>query len=103
LRVEGSGAWSVYIIRCGDGTLYTGITTNLERRLKMHAAGRGARYTRGRGPFRVLRVETGFRRGDALRRELALKRMTRAAKLRLRNSQPSTLNPQPVTAAARRP
>jgi putative endonuclease len=74
-------SWSVYILRCGDGTLYTGVTTDLPRRLKAHRAGRGARYTRGRGPFRVLLVQDVGARGDALRRELALKRMSRTSKL----------------------
>ncbi len=76
-------AWRVYILRCGDGTLYTGVTTDLERRLAAHRAGRGARYTRGRLPLRVVFVEDVGARGDALRRELAIKRMTRAEKRRL--------------------
>jgi putative endonuclease len=71
------------MLRCGDGTLYVGITNDLSRRLAMHEAGRGAKYTRGRGPFRVVRREHFDEKGDALRRELALKRLSRAAKLRL--------------------
>ena len=42
--------WSVYILECGDGTFYTGITTDIDKRLKLHLAGKGAKYTRGRGP-----------------------------------------------------
>ena len=79
-------SWSVYVLRCGDGTLYTGVTTDLERRLAMHARGRGARYTRGRGPFTVLHAEHGLGHGDALRREHALKRLSREEKLSLRRA-----------------
>lgn len=78
--------WSVYLLRCGDGTLYTGTTTDLARRVRLHERGRGARYTRGRGPFVVLYTEGGMSRGAALRREWQLKRMKRAAKLALRAS-----------------
>jgi putative endonuclease len=59
------------------------VTTDLERRVVEHARGRGARYTRGRAPFAVVHVEHGLGHGDALRREMALKRMTRAEKLAL--------------------
>ena len=76
----GAARWLVYVLRCGDGTLYTGVTTDLARRLAAHRAGRGARYTRGRGPLRVVHVEDVGGRGDALRREHAIKRMSRAAK-----------------------
>ena len=72
--------WTVYILRCADGTLYTGVTTDLERRLRMHHAGTAARYTRGRGPFVVFHVEEVGSRGDALRREIAIKRMSAAEK-----------------------
>jgi predicted GIY-YIG superfamily endonuclease len=75
--------WFVYILRCRDGTLYTGVTTDVARRVAAHAAGRGARYTRGRGPFAVVRVETHPGRGAALRREVELKRLARAEKLLL--------------------
>ena len=73
----------VYILRCKDGTLYTGVTTDVTRRVRDHATGRGARYTRGRGPFAVVHVEEIGPRGDALRRELAVKRLPRAEKLAL--------------------
>lgn len=75
--------WVVYILRCADGTLYTGITNDLPKRLAAHTAGRGARYTRGRGPFRVVFVEEQLGRGDALRREHALKQLGRAEKREL--------------------
>ena len=75
--------WIVYLLRCGDGTLYAGITNDLEARLAAHRSGRGARYTRGRGPLEVVHVEKRRTKGAALRREYALKRMRRADKLRL--------------------
>ena len=86
--------WHVYLARCGDGTLYTGVTTDMERRLRMHHAGRAARDTRGRGPFVVLHLEVVGSRGDALRRELAIKRLSAEEKRRL---------PRAARAAARRP
>jgi putative endonuclease len=73
----------VYVARCGDGTLYTGATTDLWRRLEQHAAGRGARYTRGRGGVRLLHCEAAATWGAALRREAAIKRLPRARKLLL--------------------
>ncbi len=75
--------WIVYLLRCGDGTLYAGITNDLEARLAAHRSGRGARYTRGRGPLEVVHVERRRSKGAALRREYALKRMRRADKLAL--------------------
>jgi len=75
--------WFVYILRCGDGTLYTGIATDPERRLSEHLAGSGAKYTRGRGPLALVYRERCPDRSAALRREAALKRMTRAEKLAL--------------------
>jgi predicted GIY-YIG superfamily endonuclease len=73
----------VYVLRCADGTLYTGVTTDLVRRVRMHERGRGARYTRGRGPFEVLYTEANLSRGAALRREAALRRLPRRDKLAL--------------------
>lgn len=75
--------WVVYILRCADGTLYTGITTDLPRRIADHEAGKGAKYTRGRGPFDLLLVESFPDKGGALKRELEIKAMGRADKLRL--------------------
>lgn len=72
--------WFVYVLRCGDGSLYTGVTTDLERRLALHAAGRGARYTRGRGPLEIVHVEDLGEQGAALRREREIKRLSTAAK-----------------------
>lgn len=75
--------WSVYLLRCGDGTLYTGIALDVARRVAAHGDGRGARYTRGRGPFTVLATRACASKGDALRLELAVKRLPRDAKLAL--------------------
>ncbi|OLC18933.1 MAG: hypothetical protein AUH38_02515 [Deltaproteobacteria bacterium 13_1_40CM_68_24] len=75
--------WCVYLLRCADGTLYTGITTDLHKRLAAHARGRGARYTRGRAPLTLLHAEPARTRSAALRREHELKRLRRAAKLAL--------------------
>ena len=75
--------WCVYLLRCGDGSLYAGMTNDLDKRLRAHEAGRGARYTRGRGPLEVVLVEKKRTRSTALRREAALKRLSRAQKLAL--------------------
>ena len=76
-------AWHVYVARCDDGTLYTGITTDPARREAAHNAGRGASYTRSRRPVRLILVEPAADRGAALRRELAIKRLPRPEKERL--------------------
>lgn len=73
----------VYILRCGDGTLYTGWTTDLEHRVAMHNAGKGAKYTRARRPVRLEYYEEYMDKKEALRRECAIKKMTRNEKLRL--------------------
>jgi putative endonuclease len=71
------------MLRCRDGTLYTGATNNLERRLATHGRGRGAAYTRARLPVTLVWSEPAGDRGAALRREAAIKRLSRADKLRL--------------------
>jgi putative endonuclease len=73
-------AWTVYLARCGDGTLYTGITTDPERRLAQHNAGSGAAYTRTRLPVTLIYREPVSDRSSALRREQAIKKLTRAEK-----------------------
>jgi putative endonuclease len=73
-------AWTVYLARCRDGTLYTGITTDPERRLAEHNAGSGAAYTRTRLPVVLVYWETASDRSSALRREHAIKGLSRAAK-----------------------
>lgn len=76
-------AWVVYILECADGTLYTGVTNRLDERVAKHEAGTGAKYTRGRGPFRLFYSETRETRSEALKRELVIKAMSRAEKLKL--------------------
>jgi putative endonuclease len=76
-----SAPWWVYVVRCRDGTLYTGIARDLDRRLGQHNAGKGARYTRGRAPVTLLASAGPMPRTDALRLELAVKRQPRARKL----------------------
>ncbi|MGH7437985.1 MAG: GIY-YIG nuclease family protein [Polyangiaceae bacterium] len=73
--------WFVYVARCSDDTLYVGIARDVAARIAAHDAGRGARYTRGRGPLEVLATRRCPNVGAALRLELALKRLTRAEKL----------------------
>jgi putative endonuclease len=73
----------VYILQCADGTLYTGWTTDLERRLRAHNSGRGAKYTRGRRPVRLVYQEEQPTRSAAQRREAAIRRLSRADKLKL--------------------
>ena len=73
----------VYIVRCADDTLYTGYARDPEARVRAHNAGRGARYTSGRGPVRLVYVEAFRSHGKALRREYHLKQLPRAKKLAL--------------------
>ena len=75
--------WKLYILRCGDGTLYTGITTDVEKRLAAHRAGKGAKYTRGRGPLELVYQENLTDHSTALKREREIKAMTRAEKEKL--------------------
>ncbi len=77
------GGWVCYLVECGDGTLYCGITNSLEKRLAQHNAGEGAKYTRGRAPVRLAHVEPCPDKSAALRREKAIKALPRAAKLAL--------------------
>jgi predicted GIY-YIG superfamily endonuclease len=72
--------WSVYVLRCADGSLYTGATNDPTRRCERHNAGKGARYTRGRRPVLLVYLERHPGRGAALRREAAIKALTRRAK-----------------------
>jgi len=73
----------VYILRCRDGSLYTGVTNDLTRRLRRHNAGTASAYTRSRRPVRLVYQERQPDRSAALRREAALRRLSRAAKLAL--------------------
>jgi putative endonuclease len=80
--------WQVYIIRCSDGSLYTGITLDIGRRFVQHAGRQGARYFRGRRPEAVVYLEDGHTRSSASRRESQIKRLGRAQKLKLIRSAP---------------
>lgn len=75
--------WFVYVVRCRDGTLYTGISRDVDARLAKHNQGKGARYTRGRGPVALVHSEVATTYGAALRREAAIKALPRQAKLEL--------------------
>ena len=72
--------WRVYLLECSDGSYYTGIAKDVEARLADHNAGKGAKYTRGRTPARLVAKSGGMDRGDALRAELRIKRLDRAEK-----------------------
>ena len=73
-------AYWVYILRCADGTLYTGITDDVERRLAAHNSGKGAKYTRGRGPLELVYTEEQPDKSSALRREFQIKKLPRERK-----------------------
>ena len=73
--------WFVYLARCADGSLYTGIARDVAARIAAHDEGRGARYTRGRGPLTLCAVRRCLSKGAALRLELHVKRLPRAHKL----------------------
>lgn len=75
--------WTVYILRCKDGSLYTGITNDLEKRFAAHSNGTAAKYTRGRGPLVILHTENYRDKGRALKREIAIKALPRLDKLAL--------------------
>lgn len=76
-------SWWVYMLRCGDGTLYTGMAADVERRAAVHNAGKGAKYTRSRLPVEVVYREEMEDRSSALRREAAIKALSRREKLAL--------------------
>jgi putative endonuclease len=85
--------WSVYIIRCSDNSLYTGITTNLPRRFHQHATRQGAKYFRGRQPEALVYIESGHNRTTASRREVEIKKLRRTEKLQLIASTEENLKP----------
>lgn len=74
-------AWCLYVLRCSDGTLYCGITNDLLKRTALHDLGKGARYTRGRGPVLLLRSWPHEGKSAALKAEIAFKRLSRPAKV----------------------
>jgi putative endonuclease len=73
----------VYIVKCNDDTLYTGWTTDVAARINAHNEGAGAKYTKGRGPVTLLHTESFDSKPDALRREMAIKKLSREDKLKL--------------------
>ena len=76
-------SWVVYILKCADDSLYTGITNDLDARLAAHEEGTGAKYTKGRGPFEVVYTEDCADRSEASKREFAIKKLNRAEKEKL--------------------
>lgn len=76
-------SWKLYILRCCDGSLYTGITTDIEKRIAAHNAGKGAKYTRSRRPVVLAYSEVCGSHSEALKRELKIKAMPREEKLKL--------------------
>ncbi len=75
--------WTVYIVRCADSSLYTGIARNVQERIDLHNCGRGAKYTRSRRPVELVYCESVDNRADALRREMAIKHLERHDKQKL--------------------
>ena len=73
----------VYIVECSDGTFYTGWTNNLDKRIYMHSNGVGAKYTKGRGPVKLMHYEEFEDKKDAMKREYEIKKLTRKAKVSL--------------------
>ncbi len=84
-KVASFMGWQIYIIECCDGSLYTGITIDLEKRLAAHNAGKGAKYTTSRRPVQLVYEENAASRSEASKRENAIKKLRRSAKLALCN------------------
>jgi putative endonuclease len=75
--------WYLYIVECNDGTLYTGITTDIKRRIRAHNSGSGAKYTRGRGPVKLMHLRRYTDRSAASKAEYKIKKLKRGKKLRI--------------------
>ena len=75
--------WCVYILECKNGTLYTGITNDIRRRIRQHSLGTGAKYTRGKGPFNLIYKEKCLNRSEAQKREIKIKKLARKNKFNL--------------------
>ena len=82
--------WIVYILKCSDSSLYTGITNNIANRVRAHQNGKGAKYTRGRGPFKIIHQEQYTTRSAASKRELEIKNLNHQEKLKLKSNLFST-------------
>ncbi len=80
MKSGGQKEWTVYILRCGDGSLYTGIAKDVETRVRQHGEGRGAAYTRTRLPVKLVYQQEGLTRSEALVREAEIKAMPRSKK-----------------------
>ena len=78
--------WTVYILLCKDSTFYTGITNDMNRRLLQHEKGNGARYTKGRGPFKVIYKALFNNQSEALKEERRIKQLRKASKIKLTNN-----------------
>lgn len=76
-------SWYLYILHCADNTLYTGITTDIERRIEQHTSGKGAKYTKGRSPLRLIYKEECLNRSLASKREIEVKALSKSEKLAL--------------------
>ncbi len=74
--------WRVYILRCADGSLYTGVTNDLDNRMKAHSSGRGSKYVKSRRPFRLVFSEPAESRSEAQKREAGIKGLSRREKIR---------------------
>ncbi len=81
--------WYVYILKCKDDTLYTGITNNLEKRIDCHKSGKGSKYVRSRLPITLIYVENANNRSEASKREYEIKKLSRTNKLKLINTKNS--------------
>jgi putative endonuclease len=79
--VKKSKVWVVYILRCSDKSLYTGITNNIEKRFAAHNQGTGAKYTRSRGPVKLMTTSAKMERSDAMRLEIKIKKLPRTKKI----------------------
>lgn len=79
--------WIIYILKCKDQSLYTGITNNLDKRMEQHISGNGSKYLRGRLPLKLVYKEHALNRSDATKRELEIKKLNKRAKQFLINSQ----------------
>ena len=76
-------SWCVYILKCSDNTYYTGITNNIKRRIQQHETNKGAKYTKGRGPFSLVYQNNCKNRGEASQKEYAIKKLTLTEKINL--------------------
>lgn len=77
--------WFVYILLCIDGTLYTGITNDIKKRMLAHDKGKGAKYTKGRGPFKLIYKDNLDTLSSAMKEEIRIKKLTKIQKLKLAN------------------